>query len=64
MKDKLRRIIWKIRNLRDGFHELNRRAAVEQEMWNCVNGKSPMPDSAKLREWALRLGVPKEFKRS
>ena len=36
----IRRIIWRLRNLNHGYHEINRRAAVEQEMWNCVHGKS------------------------
>ena len=39
-------------------HEINRRAAVEQEIWNAVNGKTPMPDVEQLRKWALKLGVP------
>ena len=59
----IRRIIWGLRNLNHGYHEINRRAAVEQEMWNCVHGKSLMPDADKLREWALRLGVPDEFRK-
>lgn len=39
-------------------HEINRRAAVEQEIWNAVNGKAPLPDVEQLRKWALKLGVP------
>jgi hypothetical protein len=39
-------------------HEINRRAAVEQEIWNAVNGRTPLPDVEQLRKWALRLGVP------
>ena len=58
----IRRLYWRIRNLRDGYHELNRRAGVEAELWNAANGKAPMPDRAKLKEWALRLGVPPAFK--
>lgn len=58
----IRRLLWRLRNLRDGYHELNRRAAVEQELWNAANGKSPLPDREKLREWALKLGVPEEFR--
>lgn len=63
MAASLRRLLWRLRNLRDGYHELNRRAAVEQELWNAANGKAPMPDREKLRDWALRLGVPDEFRR-
>jgi hypothetical protein len=54
--------IWRLRNLRNGYHELNRRAKVEQELWNVVNGKAPLPDQEKCRDWALRLGVPDEFR--
>ena len=39
-------------------HELNRRASVETELWNAVNGKAPLPDVEQLRKWALKLGVP------
>lgn len=39
-------------------HELNRRASVETELWNAVNGKAPPPDVEQLRKWALKLGVP------
>lgn len=57
----IRRICWRLRNLRDGYHELNRRAKVEAEMWECIAGKRPMPDKNTLRDWAIRLGVPAEF---
>jgi len=42
--------------------ELNRRAAVEQEMFNCINGKRMMPDKDVLKDWALRLGIPDEYR--
>jgi len=35
-----------------------RRAAVEQALYDMAAGKLPMPDKAKLREHAQRLGVP------
>ncbi len=57
-----RRLLAILRTFRDHAAGLNRRAAVEQEMWHCVNGKQPMPDKEKLRDWALRLGVPDEFR--
>lgn len=59
---RFRRLIYAIKTFRDHGANLNRRAAVEQEMWHCVNGKQPMPDKEMLREWALRLGVPAYFK--
>jgi hypothetical protein len=39
---------------------LNRRATIEQLMFDAANGKCPMPDSAELRAWALKLGTPEE----
>lgn len=41
---------------------LNTRAAVEQEMWNIVKGKAPLPDVEKCRDWARRLGIPEELR--
>jgi hypothetical protein len=41
---------------------LNRRAAVEQEIWDCWYGRAPMPDKDKLAEWARRLGMPDEVR--
>lgn len=37
---------------------LNRRVAVEQELFDMAAGKKPMPDAAKLRELAMKLGDP------
>lgn len=37
---------------------LNRRATVEQWMFDAANGKRPMPDASELRQWALKLGTP------
>jgi hypothetical protein len=41
---------------------LNRRAEVEQELWDCSRGKKPLPDAKQCKEWALRLGVPDEWR--
>ena len=41
--------------------ELNRRATVEQWMLDAASGKRPMPTSEELREWALKLGTPREY---
>lgn len=59
----IHRLFWRLLNLKDGYHELNRRAAVEQQLWLAASGKTPMPDRQQLREWALQLGVPSEFRR-
>lgn len=39
---------------------LNRRATIEQLMFDAASGKRPMPTPDELREWALRLGTPDE----
>ena len=54
----LRRIKFTLLNFRYYPKELNRRAAVEQELWDCYRGKNPLPDKAQCRDWALRLGIP------
>lgn len=37
---------------------LGARAKVEEELLRAARGADPMPDTAKLRDWARRLGVP------
>lgn len=37
---------------------INRRATIEQELFDMAAGKLPMPDAAKLRDMAMRLGDP------
>ncbi len=37
---------------------LNRRAEVEQTLLDAAAGKTPLPDAAQCRAWALRLGQP------
>lgn len=39
---------------------LNRRATVEQWMFDAARGKRPMPTPQELREWALKLGTRDE----
>lgn len=41
---------------------LNRRVEVEQELLDCARGKLPPPTPEKLRQWALRLGVPEDWR--
>lgn len=63
MRKSFSRLVWRLRNLSGGYHELNQRAKVEAELFECVSDKRPMPDKNQLREWAVRLGVPEEFRR-
>ncbi|MBI2770345.1 MAG: hypothetical protein HYX47_12035 [Burkholderiales bacterium] len=39
---------------------LNRRASVEQWMFDAVCGRRPMPTPEELRQWALKLGTPED----
>lgn len=41
---------------------LNERAKVEQELIDCANGKRTLPGKEQCREWAMRLGVPAEWR--
>ena len=62
MRAAMRRKLWMLRNIFTRYHSLKDRVKVEQEMWNCVSGKQEMPDKEKLTEWAVTLGVPKEYR--
>jgi len=41
---------------------LNRRAAIEAELFDMASGKRALPDAARCRAMALELGVPDEFR--
>lgn len=41
---------------------LNERAKVEEELYRAARGADPFPDAKKLREWAVRLGVPEKWR--
>ena len=58
----LRRFKYWLLGFKNYPKELNRRANVEQELWNCYHGKSPLPDKNQCKDWALRLGVPDCFR--
>lgn len=59
---RLERFVGRWRWMRAYEISLNRRAEVEQELWDCSHGKRPLPDAGKCRELALRLGVPDEWR--
>lgn len=54
----LRRLYYRALWLRDYNRLLSARVKVEEELWRCAKGKSPLPDAAKCAEWARRLGTP------
>lgn len=58
MKQFVTRWKYRVLNFMGGADSLNRRVAVEQELFDCASGKRPLPDAAKCRELALRLGTP------
>lgn len=51
---------WKYRfsSFMGGADAMNRRVKVEQYLFDCANGKKPLPDATKCRELALSLGTP------
>ncbi len=59
---RLERFVGRWRWLRAYELSLNRRAEVEQELWDCSRGKKQLPDAEQCKQWALRLGVPDEWR--
>lgn len=47
---------WRL--IRGSADELNRRAIVEQYLFDCAKGKRPLPDAERCRRMALKLGIP------
>lgn len=53
-----------LRPLVDAFaRSLGERVKVENELWQTVAGQIELPDLAKCRSWAQRLGIPDETSR-
>lgn len=59
IKHRLRRLALRWRLWKDSAEHLNRRAAVEQHLFDAAQGKKPLPDAEKCRELALKLGIGK-----
>lgn len=59
----LMRCKYRLINIWHSGDELNRRVKVEQYLFDCANGKKPLPDAAKCSELALVLGTPSWAKR-
>ena len=57
-----RRGVYVVRNYRNYAKDLNRRAAVEQQLWDCFHGKRTLPDRQQCAEWARKLGIPDEYR--
>lgn len=58
----IRRFIYRQRFLHDFERSLARRAKVEDELLRMSRGALPLPDAAKCREMAQRLGVPEGWR--
>lgn len=58
----LRRALLRHRWQRAYELSLNERARVEQELLDAANGKAPLPGREQCRQWAVRLGVPQEWR--
>lgn len=59
---RLRRFLLRHQWLLAYERSLNRRAEVEQELFDASRGKRPMPSPAQLHKWATKLGVPDEWR--
>ena len=56
--------LWKLRYIFMGYiwrgQQMNRLVEVEEDLRKMATGKLPLPDAAKCRELAIRVGTPKE----
>lgn len=59
---RLRCLIATWRWVRHYEKSLNERVKVEQELFDCASGKRVMPTREQCRQWAMRLGVPPEWR--
>ena len=59
---RLERFVGRWMWLREYEISLNRRAEVEQELFDAARGKRPLPDAEQCRKLAVRLGVPDKWK--
>jgi hypothetical protein len=62
LRRRLERFVMRWRWLRDYEISLNRRAEVEQELFDMARGKRPLPDAEQCRKLAIRLGVPDKWR--
>jgi len=54
----LTRLRYRWKQWRDMPALLNRRASVEQRLFDAASGKNPLPDADECRRLALKLGTP------
>ena len=59
---RLRRLRYRIAKFRSFGAEINRRAAVEAELFDMASGKKPLPSADDCRRLAIKLGVPDEYR--
>lgn len=62
VREVVTRLGYRWKGLRWRLNSLGERVKVEVELWECAAGKRPLPDKAKCREWAQRLGIPKDLR--
>jgi len=58
LQDKIRQLRARYRTWCSIDDVLNRRAIVEQYLFDCAGGKRPLPDAETCRLIALKLGTP------
>ena len=57
---RLRRLHYRVERFKSYGAEINRRAAVEAELFDMAAGKKPLPGADDCRRLAIKLGVPDE----
>lgn len=62
MKNWLLRLKYRLLAMHDCRERLNRTSDVEDELLKMARGLLPLPDKAKCRDLAQRLGVPDAFR--
>ena len=50
---------WLLTRVEDQY---NRRTYVEKRLRDCARGARELPTAEECREWALKLGIPTEYR--
>ena len=59
---RLHRLRYRVKHFKSYGAEINRRAAVEAELFDMAAGKKPLPGADDCRRLAIKLGVPDEYR--
>lgn len=59
----IRRLKMIFANVKGRSDDLSRRVTVENYLWGASAGRNPLPDKAKCKELAIKLGVPQKYQK-